>query len=122
MKKQDRTTCTRVNVRQRNRRKGGTKAKRGWSGESGKNMENEMRRRKERERERERERKHDNENYRGVHRLRRENVSDRGIVSEDITIRNMITRGGWMVTFASDLREDSEEPGETLTERDAEAR
>lgn len=120
MKKQDRTTCTRVNVRQRNRRKGGTKAKRGWSGESGKNMKNEMRRRKERERKRVR--KHDNENYRGVHRLRRENVSDRGIVSEDITIRNMITRGGWMVTFASDLREDSEEPGETLTERDAEAR
>ena len=76
---------------------------------------------KERERERGRERKHDNENYRGVHRLRRENVSDRGIVSEDITIRNMITRGGWMVTFASDLREDSQ-PGETLTERDAEAR
>lgn len=36
----------------------------------------------------------------------------RGIVSEDITITNMITRGGWMVTFTSDLREDSEEPGE----------
>ncbi|KAK1135860.1 hypothetical protein K0M31_000432 [Melipona bicolor] len=77
---------------------------------------------RERERGRGKERKHDNENYRGVHRLRRENVSDRDIVSEDITIRNMITRGGWMVTFASDLREDSQEPGETLTERDAEAR
>lgn len=38
--------------------------------------------------------------------------ANRGIVSEDITIRNMITRGGWMVTFTSDLREDSEEPVE----------
>lgn len=34
----------------------------------------------------------------------------------------MITRGGWMVTFTSDLGEDSEKAGERLTERDAEAR
>ena len=111
-----------MEVRQRNRRKDRTRAETRleWRIVE-KHGERDEAKKKERERERGRERKHDNENYRGVHRLRRENVSDRGIVSEDITIRNMITRGGWMVTFASDLREDSQ-PGETLTERDAEAR